>query len=58
MKKEDFLPDIPIDDKREAYYRACIIEFERLGYHDDFLNELEEGLKAQNQAFKEKKELP
>ncbi|MFY8273060.1 hypothetical protein AAEU32_02900 [Pseudoalteromonas sp. SSDWG2] len=46
MSKEEIIPDIPVDDKREAYYRACILEFERLGYRDQFLNEIFEDFEA------------
>ncbi|WP_105190655.1 hypothetical protein [Pseudoalteromonas sp. T1lg48] len=44
MDYEEFLPEIPKDDKRAAYYRACIIEFERQGYRDQILSELDSAL--------------
>lgn len=47
MDYEEFLPEIPKDDKRAAYYRACIIEFERQGYCDQILRELDKGLDNQ-----------
>ncbi|WP_105254827.1 hypothetical protein [Pseudoalteromonas sp. T1lg75] len=53
MDYEEFLPEIPKDDKRAAYYRACIIEFERHGYRDQILRELDSALdgKAKIQAI-------
>ncbi|WP_105200824.1 MULTISPECIES: hypothetical protein [unclassified Pseudoalteromonas] len=53
MDYEEFLPQIPKDDKRAAYYRACIIEFERQGYCDQILRELDNDLddKAKTQGI-------
>lgn len=46
MENDDFLPEIPVDKKRQAYYRECIREFELLGYRDQFLREISEDLEA------------
>ncbi|MEO2268395.1 hypothetical protein [Pseudoalteromonas pernae] len=53
MNNDELLPDIPTDDKREAYYRACIMEFERLGYRDQFLNEISEDLEEKMKKLKQ-----
>ncbi len=37
--------DSETDKQREQYYRSCLREFERLGYQDQFLDEVKQDLR-------------
>ncbi|WP_409423853.1 hypothetical protein [Pseudoalteromonas sp. RW-H-Ap-1] len=44
-KRVESLPDkSTTEQEREAYYRACIAEFQQLGYQEQYLAELTDEL--------------
>jgi len=45
VKRVESLPDEnTTEQQREAYYRACIAEFQKLGYQEQYLAELTDEL--------------
>ena len=44
-KRVEYLPDeSTTEQQRQAYYRACIAEFQKLGYQEQYLAELTDEL--------------
>ncbi|WP_213610699.1 hypothetical protein [Pseudoalteromonas sp.] len=45
VKQVEPLPDEnTTEQERQAYYRACIVEFQKLGYQEQYLAELTDEL--------------
>lgn len=49
--KKQLRPPAPcqVEKERQAYYRACILEFQRLGYQDQYLCTIDQQLEQAEQ---------
>lgn len=49
--KKQLRPPAPcqVEKERQAYYRACILEFQQLGYQDQYLCTIEQQLEQAEQ---------
>ena len=43
-KSVDALEQFSTEEQRQTYYRACIAEFQQLGYQDQYLKQLNDEL--------------